>query len=104
MNKSVDCPAKNECKAECDPLQNPCWHHQKMIDENDKLRKALEIALYDLNVCNNLLATDLPDLVNLDLIVQVRTGKSLTMKDITWIIDNSDSIKAVEKALNGDEQ
>jgi hypothetical protein len=40
----AECPVRNECPHDCNPINNPCWHHQKMIDQN----KILDILNSDL--------------------------------------------------------
>ncbi|MBP2643597.1 MAG: hypothetical protein H6Q67_1484, partial [Firmicutes bacterium] len=49
------------------------------------MRGALEIALHDLNTSHNLLATDRPDVINLDTII----GKGIRLRDLMWMTDNS---------------
>ena len=65
---------------------------------------ALEIALHDLTTSHNLLATDRPDLVDLNNIIsrgraKMEPIKTASGKDLMWMIDNSRAIDIVTKAL-----
>ena len=65
---------------------------------------ALEIALHDLATSHNLLATDRPDLVDLNNIIsrgraKMEPIKTVSGKDIMWMTDNSRAIDIVTKAL-----
>lgn len=56
-------------------------------EKHAQIRKALEIALYDLTLSNNLLATDRPDLVTFDA-------------ETMWTTNNSEGINAINKVLS----
>ena len=56
-------------------------------EKHAQIRKALEIALYDLTLSNNLLATDRPDLVTFDA-------------ETMWTTNNSEGINAINEMLD----
>jgi hypothetical protein len=97
--------------------QNPDTELDMLREENAELKKkvgwlqaqvavmrqALESALYDLSTSHNLLATDRPDLVNLNNIICRKTTvepmKTVSGQDIMWMTDNSKGVNAVNNAL-----
>lgn len=54
--------------------------------ERKELIQLIEKARHDLVTCHNCTATDRPDLMNIP-------------QELSWTVDNSDGIKALDKAL-----
>ena len=77
--------------------------NERLRGQNKRLYKALDIALHDLVTGNNLLVTDRPDLINLNMVVYKTNNRQYTFGDYSWMSDYTDSIKMAEEALSGED-
>jgi len=80
------------CEMKYISVQNRSKAAEKHVAE---LVGALEIALHELTTSHNILATDRPDVINLDTII----GKGIRLRDLMWMTDNSKAMDIVKQAL-----
>lgn len=78
---------QNEFLKHCKWIKEDIKNKLELKQQRVQIKKALEIALCDLTLSNNLLATDRPDLVTFDA-------------ETMWTTNNSEGINAINKVLS----